>query len=109
MPESEFWEPWTPQVGQLVRYRKNLECPVRHLTPDRDGALGEVRSIRPTDPGWSEYGHVYYVTDNGWYLPHVWKYLDGMFCAAELEPVEESERPHIQERYPKKRRVPQTP
>lgn len=46
---TEFWEPWTPAIGQHVRIRLSAECQfqyrngsqVKHFTQS-DGAVGRV-------------------------------------------------------------------
>ena len=56
------WEPWQPQVGQVVRVLPRPECWYCREFEGEDGAIGVVEAIQ--DPGSDEPGasaHVYWV------------------------------------------------
>lgn len=82
---SDFWEPWTPQVGQRVRVLARPECfYCRQEGAQETGVVGVVEGIRPADPTILEPGaaaHVYWVEADDFPcgLSH--------FAAGELEPV----------------------
>ena len=98
MSRAEFWEPWTPQVGQRVRVRISAECNIEY-PPDADavrfsghavfghpsvldGMVGKVIS------GFYSHHHPYNV-----HFSDRYEWLDKLWCchsfaAIELEPVE---------------------
>lgn len=84
----DYWEPWTPEIGQRVRTKISPECPQqmkchgRH--PEGSGHTGTVRCIdtNRTD------GHIYCIATPE-VAPDGYEWLAYTnFAAAELEPVE---------------------
>jgi hypothetical protein len=80
MSEHHAWEPWVPEIGQHVRYRKSAECGYG-ATPD--GITGVVTGIateaRLRAAGIESPGHRFEVTFSAGFRDR---------CAAlELEPL----------------------
>jgi hypothetical protein len=79
--DSEYYEPWSPEVGQRVRVRLNPEC--RHFEnnqSDFEGRTGTVIAV--LERGHRDPAHRYRVVLDG----DVWSYW--VLAAVELEAVE---------------------
>lgn len=110
MPNTEFWEPWVPQVGQRVRLVKRAECvcvvcgqdghALKPGQPRRKGPqVGTVRAIYPNSSITSASS-----CRHGGQLGHRFRVeMDQMrnppgcpgwaFAAIELEPLEDTDAP----------------
>lgn len=104
---TQFWEPWTPKIGDRVRIKVSGECTFSHLgnaklTKDytlldaivdgnlggpgfqgANGVVGTVVGVYPSED--EDDGHPYYVNDA---CGGKWDRVDDFFAAIELEPVQ---------------------
>ena len=87
MPDTDFWQPWTPQPGQRVRVRLSGECRL-HDGPlawvrSADGMVGTVIERREGGPFCKQFpGHVWAVL----YDRAIDWCTGATYAAAELEP-----------------------
>ncbi len=73
-----FYEPWIPEIGQRVTYRKAAECPIADDLPD--GLQGVIYHVEhPRSENGVEPGHRFWVE---WDTGHT-----TYTAAIELEPV----------------------
>ena len=74
-----YWEPWSPEIGQRVRFRRSAECPV-HTGGLKDGMTGQVYWVEfPYSENGKEPGHRFWVEWEGGHTTYS--------AAIELEPL----------------------
>lgn len=93
---AQYWEPWTPEVGQRVRVRLSGECQFAeqnggahtvYIEPfSEDGVIG--RAVPAVWPTALEAGHAYFVAfEDGQGAASSGR--GGWYAAMELEPIGE--------------------
>ena len=96
---SDFYEPWTPEVGQRVRVRISAECQVRPdpgSGADRSGVIGHVEwedgltgvvMPHPVGEAMAAQGHRYMVKWDQERILDDERFNASPYAAIELEPI----------------------
>jgi hypothetical protein len=71
---AEFWEPWTPKIGDRVRVRLSVECDAQFRRSARGGDLSNMRPHAPRGHYFAkedgEVGHVEGILGEGQLREH---------------------------------------